>query len=295
MRNAWHPLWFLLASILLAYVDFAAAQQSSPSSPADSVAAGPSLTKLAKALNNPLTSVWNYTLQNNLYLLDGSPSNEMRGQYVVNLLPTLPLPLTTDWNLITEPAIPFVISPDLTPGGWDRVSGYGDMGLTAILSATSKSEFQWGIGPTFIFPTASSDALGQGKWQFGPAVVGIHIAQKWMAGAFVQQWWGTTGDDTRPNTNQMDLQYWFFWFLPKHWQIGMSPNVLVDWTASDGNKLTFPIGLNVGNTFPIGKTAMQITFEPQVMLIHPDDFGQRWNFRLVFQPATRELVKGPIF
>jgi hypothetical protein len=53
---------------------------------------------------------------------------------------------------------------------------------------------------------------------------------------------GTAGDDARPNTNQMDLQYLFFWFLPKHWRVGMrNPNVLVDWTASDGNKLAFPI------------------------------------------------------
>lgn len=284
----------MLAAVLLVRAHGATAQNLPPSTSGEATA-DPSLAKLARQLNNPLTSVWNYTFQNNLYLLDGSPSNEMRGQYVFNLLPTLPLPLTAHWNLITEPAVSFWVSPDLTPGGWDQVSGFGDIGLTTILSRSSKTETQFGFGPSFIFPTASSDALGQGKWQFGPAVVGLHLAQKWMAGAFVQQWWGSMGDDTRPNTNQMDLQYLFFWFLPNHWQIGMSPNVLVDWTADAGNQLTFPIGLNIGNTFPIGKTAMQVTFEPQYMVIHPDDFGQRWNFRLVFQPATRELVKKPIF
>ena len=124
----------------------------------------------------------------------------MRGQYVFDLLPTLPLPLTTEWNLITEPSIPFLVSPNLTPDGWNKVSGFGDMGLTAILSATSKTAFEWGVGPTFIFPTASDDAMGQGKWQFGPAVVGLYIAQKWMGGAFLQQWWGrrvTTRGRTR--------------------------------------------------------------------------------------------------
>ena len=294
MRIPLRPISLLLVPALLFWAE-ASAQQSQPASTADSTAAVPSLAKLAKQLNNPLTSVWNYSFQNNLYLLNGAPSTELRGQYVFDLLPTLPVPLTPEWNLITEPSIPFLVSPDLGPDGWDQVSGFGDIGLTTILSATSKSAFEWGVGPTFIFPTASSDALGQGKWQFGPAVVGLYIAPKWMGGIFVQQWWGSTGDDTRANTNQMDLQYLFFWFLPKHWQVGMSPNVLVDWTASDGNKLTLPIGLNIGNTFPIGKTAMQITFEPQYMVVHPDDFGQRWNFRLVFQPATRELVKKPIF
>jgi hypothetical protein len=41
-----------------------------------------------------------------------------------------------------------------------------------------KSRFLWGIGPTFIFPTASKDELGQEKWQAGPSAVGIWIGKE---------------------------------------------------------------------------------------------------------------------
>ncbi len=40
------------------------------------------------------------------------------------------------------------------------------------------------------------------------------------------------------------------------WQIGMTPNITVDWKARDGETLTFPIGLGV-NKMTI--TLQQIT------------------------------------
>jgi hypothetical protein len=32
-----------------------------------------------------------------------------------------------------------------------------------------------GLAPSFIFPTASKDELGQEKWQAGPAAVGLYL------------------------------------------------------------------------------------------------------------------------
>jgi hypothetical protein len=40
----------------------------------------------------------------------------------------------------------------------------------------------WGVGPTFVFPTASDDALGQGKCQVGPAAVGLYLGKQWIFG-----------------------------------------------------------------------------------------------------------------
>jgi len=38
-----------------------------------------------------------------------------------------------------------------------------------------KTREQEGEGPDFIFPTATKDALGQGKFQAEPAAVGLYI------------------------------------------------------------------------------------------------------------------------
>ena len=43
-----------------------------------------------------------------------------------------------------------------------------------------------GIGPTFIFPTASKDELGQEQWQAGPSAVGLWMGKEWILGVFPQ-------------------------------------------------------------------------------------------------------------
>src|SRR5262249_53210556 len=52
----------------------------------------------------------------------------------------------------------------------ERECGIGDITLLSLLSPRKtikicNGEFVWGAGPTLIFPTASPDELGQGKFQ----------------------------------------------------------------------------------------------------------------------------------
>jgi hypothetical protein len=77
----------------------------------------------------------------------------------------------------------------------------------------------------------------------------------------------------------------------------MTPNVLVNWRATGGNSLTFPIGIGVGKTFRLhpGLPPISTALEFQWMAVHPDDFGQRFNIRFTFKPVLPNLVKKPIF
>jgi len=89
----------------------------------------------------------------------------------------LPIHLTKEWNLITRPVFPYIFSsPDFEPGeGWDEKSGpRRHRAGVAALAAKVSSGVIWGAGPTFIFPSATNDALGQGKYQAGPAAVGLY-------------------------------------------------------------------------------------------------------------------------
>ncbi len=52
-----------------------------------------------------------------------------------------------------------------------RRRGLGDINPSFIFSP-KKSKVIWGVGPTFVFPTATNTTyLGQGKLSMGPAVV----------------------------------------------------------------------------------------------------------------------------
>lgn len=41
-----------------------------------------------------------------------------------------------------------------------------------------------------------------------------------------------------------------------------------------------------------GKLPIKIQFAVQYMVARPNEFGQKWNFQLVFAPVLPKLVKG---
>jgi hypothetical protein len=254
--------------------------------------------ELNKQLNNPVSSIWSLNFQSNFQFFEGRLTDEPRWQYNLNFQPVLPLHLTESWNLITRPIFPVfagVDTPDPARGTFDEHSGFGDMSVTSFLSPAKTSGFLWGVGPSFIFPTASSDALGAGKWQIGPAALGLYMGKEWIVGGLLNQWWSFAGDSKRPDTSSMNLQYFVFYLLPDAWQVGMSPNIQVNWKAKDDNKLTFPIGIGVGKLFKFGKLPVKFTLEVDYALVKPEDYGQRWLIRFQMIPVIPSLIKDVLF
>jgi hypothetical protein len=277
--------------------------QSSATAPAEAKGEM-SAEELNRQLNNPVSSVWSMVFQNNYTQLK-SGSQDVPGWdegddkwfYNLNFQPVLPLPLTRDWNLINRPVFPiFADRPVLKSDGFDETGGLGDIGLVSLFSpAKTSGGFLWGFGPSFIFPTASKDELGQEKWQAGPAAVGLHLGKEWIFGVFPQHWWSFAGNDDRKSTSQTNIQYFIWRLLPDQWQIGTAPNILIDWKADDDDKLTLPVGLGVGKLFKIGGLPIKFILEGQYAVISPDDFGQEWNIRFTVTPVLPSLIKDPIF
>lgn len=269
---------------------------------------GKSLEDLGRELNNPISSVWNITTQSNLYFYKGDLSPAYRGQFVFNFQPVLPIPLTENWTLIPRPVIPILSNPYISGVNidvpfidqssvnpvWDRTTGLGDIALVTLLSPNIPGMI-FGFGPTFVFPTAGTYDLGQGKWQTGPAVVVGFVGKKWVGGVFPQHWWSVGGTSATPVTSQTNIQYFLFRMLPGAWQVGFAPNIIVNWRADGRNQVTFPLGLGAGRTFKLGGIPVQANLEFQWMPVHPEDFGQRYNIRFVFKPVLPSLVKKPIF
>ena len=250
-----------------------------------------STEEIARKLNNPVSDLWSLTFQYNHTFLKGFPSDIFRSQDAMTFQPVLPIHLGKNWNLITRPVIPIVFnSPTFSRvDGFGSTGGFGDMAVVSLLSPAKNTKYIWGVGPTFIFPTARLDALGQGKYQAGPAAVGLFMSKKWVVGALAQQWWSYAGQSDRTNVSQANIQYFIQRLLPNRWQVGMAPNILIDWNAKPGNQVTWPIGLGCAKTVKLGKLPVKLSIEGQYMLIHPDDFGQRWNIRFQMTPVIPAL------
>jgi hypothetical protein len=294
-------LTLLCLAIILFTLPLWAANPSVITAPSEAEAQGRSLDDLNKELSNPVTSVWSIAFQQNNYLLEIEGKKDHWNSNL-NFQPVLPVALTENWNLITRPVVTvFNSAPHPNPHNAaeiKRTTGFGDTVFMEMLAATPRLVGNWllGVGPTFIFPTASSNFTGQGKWQVGPAVVVGYLSKKWILGAFVQNWTSFGGSGNRPDTNQMNLQPFAAYFLPGGWSIGYSGNILANWKAdSAGDVWTVPIGIGIGKVVKLGPLPVKIGLSVQYMLHHPDNFGQKWNIQLGVTPVIPNLIKGTLF
>ncbi len=245
------------------------------------------LDEINRQLNNPLTSIWSLVFRNTTSILDGDAVENSQVSNLLNFQPVLPIPVGESLILINRPVIPLVTSPTFNSetGDVEHTTGLGDIVLLSMLGPTATRGFIWGLGPSLVFPTATDDALGSHKWQAGPAGVGLYMSSDWVLGILAQQWWSFAGSDEYPETSTLSAQYFIWRVIPGAWQIGMSPVMLVDWKADSGNQVTLPVGLGVGKTVKLGKMPFKMIFEVEYAVIHPDDFGQTWNFVVQLTPV----------
>jgi hypothetical protein len=270
---------------------FAGAQDTSVSSgpklPAAVKPAADETTALAKATQNPVASLISVPLQNNSNFGVG-PYN--RTGDVFNIQPVIPMKLSDKVMLINRIIQPIVWQPYASqPTGGQF--GFGDMNPTFFLSPANAGKLIYGVGPTFIIPTATSTQTGQGKFSLGPSVVLLMQPGHWTVGVLISNQFSVAGSAHRPNVNQMVLQYFVNYNLKKGWYVTTSPIVTANWnsigggeaaTGNDttgGNTWIVPFGGGVGRIMRLGFQPVNLSATFYGNAIHPQG-GSPWNMRL---------------
>ena len=156
-------------------------------------------------------------------------------------------------------------SPELQRFG---VTGVGDLQLFDLFTF-KQSWGRWGFGPALVFPTASANALGSGKWQAGPSFALIYTGIKNLtAGGIVQNPISFAGDANRPNVNNMIITPTFTFNLKEGWFVGMSDyNWNFNW--EDGGAATIPLGIQVGKVITIGRQPVSLSVEAGGTAVRP--------------------------
>jgi hypothetical protein len=140
---------------------------------AQSTGALTSEEQLERDFTDPLT-----TLPQVLVRDSYTPANYGTGlqtnQLIVRpLIPRIPPRSLLPFNQLIRPSFALVTVPSSRGGARTE---FGDIQLFDIAIVPwppRESGFLWGIGPTFVFPTATSSSAGQGAWQAGPALGAI--------------------------------------------------------------------------------------------------------------------------
>jgi hypothetical protein len=231
---------------------------------------------LARAAQNPVGDLISLPFQNNMNF-DVGPAE--RTQNVHNIQPVWPITLNKKWNLITRTILPVISQP--APGR-DRTTGLGDLNFTGFISPKMPGKVIWGVGPAIIFPTATDDVLGTGKWSAGPSVVVLTMPGQWVIGALVSNVWSVAGDDDRGNVNSFLGQYFINYNYPSRWYLTSAPIITANWEADSGEQWTVPFGGGFGKVFSIGRQPININTQVFYNVEKPT-FGADWQWRFQLQ------------
>lgn len=239
-----------------------------------------SATDLAKKAQNPIANLISVPFQNNTNFGAG-PSGDGTPN-VLNIQPVIPVSLSKELLLVTRTIIPVVNQP-ASATGQGSAFGLGDINPQFYFTPVSKGKVTWGVGPTFVLPTATDDVLGQGKWSAGPAAVVVVSIGPVVFGAVGNNVWSFAGDSDRESVNQLLVQPFLNYNLPKGWYLVSAPIITSNGNAPEGQEQwTVPIGGGVGRVFAIGDQKVNATLQAYWNVVKPDAAGD-WTLRAQYQ------------
>ena len=236
--------------------------------------------ELAKKLQNPIASLISVPIQNNWDFGIG-PADAMR--YTVNIQPVIPFSLTTDWNLITRTILPVIYAESPVPGG-DNTAGLGDIVQSVFFSpkAPTSGGWIWGVGPVFLYPSATDDALGAEKFGLGPTAVVLKQQHGWTYGMLVNHIWSVAGNGSRDEVNATFIQPFVSYTTKTFTTFGVNTETTYDWEHEQG---TVPLNWTVQQLLKIGPQPIAVQLGVRYYAEKPEggpDWGLRFAMTLLF-------------
>jgi hypothetical protein len=206
-----------------------------------------SAERLAEEFSDPLTTLPQVFLQDAYtpvnYGIDSS-TNRVIARIIVPRLPRYSL---FPFVQLVRPSFSLVTVP--TGSGRTRTA-FGDMQLfdLAVIPWPGKqSGLLMGVGPVFVFPTATDRAAGQGAWQVGPAFGAIYKGLPgWLFGCLIQDpiSFAYTSRD-RPPVGVLTFQP----IVLRHiWRGLYAKSADASWAYGwrDGSSITVPLSFGLG-------------------------------------------------
>jgi hypothetical protein len=282
---------FLLSSLPLVAQDPPVGPEGTQVATQETPAAAANADALRKAAQNPVASLISVPVQNNNnFGIDPG----YRTQDVLNIQPVIPIKASENWNLIIRWITPIVYQPlpAAAPAPQIGVYGLGDMQPTFLMSPSQPHKIIWGAGPIFQVPTATSHDLGQGKFAIGPNIVALAMPRNFVLGVLVNNLWSVAGGGSRPDINQMLLQYFVNLNMKKGWYLTTQPIITANWNspAAHGSVWTVPVGGGVGRIMKLGFQPVNINAQFYGNAVYVPQ-ASPWTFRATFALLFPRLSK----
>ncbi len=167
-----------------------------------------------------------------------------------------PIVLNDHWGIGLRADLPCDLTNKITadePNGGLRF-GLGDV-LGQILLATKFND-RWGsaVGAEFVFPTAGTDQMGDGKYQIVPTLGVRRMLPKLSDGSFaallMRYAVGYAGSHKRSSISTLEMAPMLNWMLPRNWFITAFPSPDIQINFQDKGAVFLPFDIAVGKTIP---------------------------------------------
>jgi hypothetical protein len=230
----------------------------------------------ARYFTLPLNNYWN--------IAEGANKNT---QYILDLKPVMPFPMTKSFDMIVRTIIPVMHQP--ANNGYKN--GLGDINPTFFVAPAENRWLLWGIGPTVVLPTATNTALGAGKWSVGPELAVIAMPSVWTLAILTSNIWSVAGQANRQNVNQFSFQYFVTYNFKHGWYVTTQPTLTANWQATSGEIWTVPFGVGAGRSFQVGHLPMNIALQYYYNAVRPsttEHWTLQFNLEFLF-PDNRTV------
>jgi hypothetical protein len=236
--------------------------------------------ELAKKLSNPVAALISVPFQNN-FDFGGGP-NDDGFRYTLNFQPVAPFTLNEKWNLITRTIVPFIHQEDMI--GNSSQTGLGDITQSFFFSPKEAGTggWIWGVGPAFLYPSATDDLLGTEKFGLGPTAVFLKQEHGWTYGALVNHIWSVAGNDSRADVSSTFLQPFVSFTTKKQTTFTLNTESTYDW---ENSQWTVPVNAQVAQLLKIGKLPVQFQVGARYFAEGPSgspEWGVRFAVVLLF-------------
>ncbi len=160
--------------------------------------------------------------------------------WILTLRADSPIPVgESGWVVGSRVDLPLIInnipSADNIDGGDEF--GLSDSLIQLLAIAPAKNQKTFAVGTQVIFPTATQDQFGTGKWQLAPTLAGKVDLPAITPGSFValllRDQFSFAGDSDRDDIHQLVIQPVFNVNLPQAWFVTLAPEIRLDWDEGD--------------------------------------------------------------